>query len=77
MRILVDYRPALSARTGVGEYIHSLLRAYASAFDNEVTAFTSSWKDRPSPALGADVGAKVVDRRVPVSVLNFLWHRVE
>jgi glycosyltransferase involved in cell wall biosynthesis len=77
MRILVDYRPALSARTGVGEYIHSLLRAYTSAFDNDVTAFTSSWKHRPSPALAADVGARVVDRRVPVSVLNFLWHRVE
>jgi glycosyltransferase involved in cell wall biosynthesis len=77
MRILVDYRPALRARTGVGEYMHSLLRADTAAFDNDVTAFTSSWRDRPSPALGAEVRARVVDRRVPVSVLNFLWHRIE
>jgi glycosyltransferase involved in cell wall biosynthesis len=77
MRILVDYRPALSARTGVGEYVHSLVRAYAAAYDNDLTAFTSSWKDRPSSALGAELGARVVDRRVPVSVLNFLWHRIE
>jgi len=76
MRILVDYRPALRARTGVGEYMHELIRAYTAAYDDEVTAFTSSWKDRPSPGLGAAVGARVVDRRVPVSLLNFLWHRL-
>lgn len=77
MRILVDYRPALRARTGVGEYIHTLLRAYIATCHDEVTVFTSSWKDRPPPALAAELGARVVDRRVPVSVLNLLWHRAE
>ena len=78
MRILVDYRPALRARTGVGEYIHTLVRAYIAAHDDTVTVFTSSWKDRPPPALGCELGgARVVDRRVPVSVLNYMWHRVE
>ena len=76
MRILVDYRPALRARTGVGEYMHGLARAYAAAFPaDRVALFTSSWKDRPREDLGAEVGADVVDRRIPVSVLNYLWHR--
>ena len=35
MRILVDYRAALRARTGVGEYIHELVRAYTAASDDE------------------------------------------
>src|SRR5262245_65745180 len=77
MRILVDYRPALRARTGVGEYIHTLVRAYTAAHDDAVTLFTSSWKDRPSPAVGRELRARIVDRRVPVSVLNYLWHRLE
>jgi glycosyltransferase involved in cell wall biosynthesis len=77
MRILVDYRPALRARTGVGEYIHTLVGAYTAAHHDEVTLFTSSWRDRPSPSTARDLHARVVDRRVPVSVLNYLWHRLE
>jgi glycosyltransferase involved in cell wall biosynthesis len=77
MRILVDYRPALRARTGVGEYIHTLVRAYTKAHDDTVTIFTSSWKDRPSPSLPRELRTTLVDRRVPVSVLNYLWHRLE
>lgn len=75
MRILVDYRPALRERTGVGEYLHELARAYAAAFPGEITLFTSSWKDRPAPGLAADLRVQVIDRRVPVTVLNRLWHR--
>jgi glycosyltransferase involved in cell wall biosynthesis len=80
VRILVDYRPALRERTGVGEYVHELVRAYTAlpeASGDRVTLFTSSWKDRPPPELGATVGARVVDRRVPVQVLNYAWHRLE
>jgi glycosyltransferase involved in cell wall biosynthesis len=77
MRILVDYRPALRARTGVGEYMHELTRAYAAAYDDDVAVFTSSWKDRPMPGLEAEIGAAVIDRRIPVGVLNALWHRAE
>lgn len=75
MRILVDYRPALRARTGVGEYMHEIVRAYTAAHDDEVAIFTSSWKDRPGPDLPSTLRVRVVDRRVPVRVLNFLWHR--
>ena len=77
MRILVDYRPALRARTGVGEYIHTLVAAYTATFDDALTVFTSSWKDRPAASLAHDLRARVVDRRVPVRVLNYLWHRME
>ncbi|CAN5559881.1 glycosyltransferase family 1 protein [soil metagenome] len=80
MRILVDYRPALRERTGVGEYIHHLVRAYAHQHlgtGNDVAVFTSSWKDRPAAGLSSELAAQVVDRRVPVRVLNYLWHRLE
>ncbi len=75
MRILVDYRPALRARTGVGEYIHQITRAYTTAYDDEVTLFSSSWRDRLTPGVGHELGTATVDRRLPVGVLNLLWHR--
>jgi glycosyltransferase involved in cell wall biosynthesis len=77
LRILVDYRPALRARTGVGEYMHELVRAYTAEYDDDVSVFTSSWKDRPAAGIAAELRARVVDRRVPVRVLNYLWHRLE
>jgi len=77
MRILVDYRPALRARTGVGEYIHTLIGAYTARSDDTVTLFSSSWRDRLPPSVAHELRATFVDRRVPVSVLNYLWHRAE
>jgi len=80
MRILVDYRPALRQRTGVGEYMHNLVRAYTQqqvANRHNVAVFASSWKDRPAAGLSADLAVRVVDRRVPVRVLNYCWHRLE
>ena len=77
MQILVDYRPALRARTGVGEYMHEIIRAYTAAHGDEVTAFTSSWRDRPAAGTAEVLGARVIDRRVPVRALNFLWHRLQ
>jgi len=77
VRIVVDYRPAVSARTGVGEYIHQVVRAFAATAGDEVIAFTSSWTSRPPAGLAAQLGARVVDRRIPVRVLNYLWHRWE
>ncbi|MFB3855035.1 MAG: glycosyltransferase family 4 protein [Vicinamibacterales bacterium] len=91
MRVLVDYRPALRERTGVGEYLHQLVRALArraaaSRQDGgrglELVLFSSSWEDRFEPLIAAlddDSRAKVtfVDRKVPVRVLNYAWHRLE
>jgi glycosyltransferase involved in cell wall biosynthesis len=82
VRVLIDYRPALRERSGVGEYTHELARALLSAYPPgaaagalELTLFSSSWKDRFSsvPELA---GAARIDRRVPVTVLNLAWHRL-
>ena len=77
MRVLVDYRPALRARTGAGAYVHDLVRAYTACHGDAVTIFSSSWTDRVAPGTGAALNARVVDRRVPVRWLNYLWHRRE
>jgi glycosyltransferase involved in cell wall biosynthesis len=76
----MDYRSALRGRSGVGEYAHQLLRALVgqngAATRVDATIFSSSWKDRLH--LPADIaGVQAIDRRVPVSVLNFAWHRLE
>jgi glycosyltransferase involved in cell wall biosynthesis len=82
VRVLIDYRAALRERSGVGEYAHQLVRAMLATFPPgdrngaiDLTLFSSSWKDRlhvpPEVA-----GAHAIDRRVPVRVLNFAWHRL-
>jgi len=77
VRILLDYRPALRQRTGVGEYVQGLATALAGllAPGDSLTLFSSSWKDRLSP--DAVPGASIYDGRVPVRVLNAAWHRLE
>jgi len=42
-----------------------------------MTIFTSSWKDRPSLQVSSELGVPIIDCRVPVRVLNLLWHRAE
>ncbi len=75
VRILVDYRPALRQRTGVGEFAHRLADALvrAAAPSDRLTIFSSSWRDRLPR--GVVDGAEIVDRRIPVRLLNVLWHR--
>jgi glycosyltransferase involved in cell wall biosynthesis len=73
VRILLDYRPALRQRTGIGEYVHELARAVVGGPD-ELVLFSASWKDRLNPNVVP--GAQVVDRRVPNQVLNYGWHRL-
>ena len=78
VRIVVDYRPALRARTGVGEYIHQVVKALAGGYPGDaITLFSSSWADRLSPSLANELpGVRLVDRRVPVRALNLAWHRL-
>ena len=75
LRFLLDYRPALRERTGAGEYVHEMATALARRLTppDTLTLFSSSWKDRLGP--GRVPGARVVDVRVPVRVLNTAWHR--
>lgn len=76
MRILLDYRPALRQRTGVGEYAHHLAAALQQQLGegDSLTLFSSSWKDRLAP--DAVPGAGTLDVRVPVQLLNLAWHRL-
>ena len=81
MRILLDYRPALRERTGVGEFVHELARALVRPAQpqshDELVLLTASWKDRPSPSLASDIpGARIVDRRIPVRLLTWSWNRL-
>ena len=82
MRVLIDYRPALRARSGVGEYTHQLVKALLESYPAsatggalELTVFSSSWKDRLADTPDFR-GANTIDRRVPVRLLNFAWHRL-
>ena len=79
VRLLIDYRPALRERTGVGEFVHELARALSKQTGTaEVTLFTSSWKDRPAAALASEMpGAKIADVKVPVRGLVWAWNRLE
>ena len=77
MRIVIDYRPALRARTGVGEHIHQVTQALANLRNDEMTVFSSSWKDRLPATLASELPTvRIVDARVPVGVLNLAWHRL-
>jgi glycosyltransferase involved in cell wall biosynthesis len=75
LRILLDYRPALRERSGVGEYVHEIAAALVRRLDSTdaLTLFSSSWKDRLEPRIP---GARIVDARVPVRLLNLAWHRL-
>ena len=82
VRILVDYRPALRERTGVGEFVHELARALSAPTNppssDEIVLFSSSWKDRLAPALASEMpAARIVDRYIPVRLLLWLWNRME
>ncbi len=75
MRALIDYRPALRERTGIGEYTHELVRAL-SALDLELAVFSSSWKDRLELREPGLERVRRIDKRWPVRFLNFAWHRI-
>ena len=86
MRVLLDYRPALRAATGVGAFVHHLSAALADPDPDgpgtetvEVTLFSSSWKDRLGTAAerGLPEVVATMDRRIPVRLLNAAWHRAE
>jgi len=75
--ILIDYRPALRQRTGVGEYVHGLASALAARLgpEDSIKLFSSSWKDRLPTAVVP--GTSQIDARIPVQLLNLGWHRLE
>jgi glycosyltransferase involved in cell wall biosynthesis len=75
---LIDYRPALRSRTGVGEYVHQLVLALARRHGVppvELVLFSSSWRDRLMADRFEPGTVEVVDRAIPVRLLNLAWHR--
>ena len=81
MRILVDYRPAQRERTGVGEFVHELVKALSDRTkrdrNDELAIFTSSWKDRPASSLASEMpSVRIVDVRIPVRALLWGWNRM-
>jgi glycosyltransferase involved in cell wall biosynthesis len=77
VRILLDYRPALRDRTGVGEFVHELGRALARTGTDQISILSASWKDRPAANLADELGAvRIIDRRLPVRALTWSWNRL-
>jgi glycosyltransferase involved in cell wall biosynthesis len=73
----IDFRPALSRATGVGRYLKGLVSALQEIDrESSYVLFSSSFKERPDPEARPG-NFRLVDRRVPVSILNALWHRLE
>lgn len=76
MKVALDVRPALSRPTGVGAYIGNLAERLPRLDpDSHYTLFSSSWRERwTRPVRRPNVG--VVDRRLPVRLLNVAWNRL-
>ncbi len=73
----LDYRPALSRMTGVGRYVSGLAGGLARIdSSNRYILFTSSLRERPVQA-SRPPNFELVDRRLPVRILNLLWNRLE
>jgi glycosyltransferase involved in cell wall biosynthesis len=81
VKVLLDYRPALRERSGVGEYAHRIACGLIAASREggrrlDLTLFSSSWKDRIRRSAELDDTA-AIDRRIPGRLLNLAWHRME
>ena len=76
MRVALDVRPALSRPTGVGVYIGALAAALPRLdTQSRFTLFSASLRERwDQPVAGPNVD--VVDRHIPVRVLNLGWNRL-
>ena len=76
MRVALDVRPALSRPTGVGVYIGALAGLLPRLDpQSRFTLFSSSLRERwTHPLAGPNVD--LVDRRVPVQILNLAWNRL-
>ncbi len=77
MRIAIDLRPALKKGTGVGTYVQNLVENFAQIdHENRYYLFSSSLRDRvPLKRLSLPDNFSIKDYRIPVRVLNFLWHK--
>jgi glycosyltransferase involved in cell wall biosynthesis len=76
MNIGIDLRPSLTKPTGVGSYVLSLARRLPGlAQQDRFFLFSASIKDR-YPHREWPPNATLVDRRLPVNLLNLAWNRL-
>ncbi len=72
----LDVRPSLSRPTGVGIYLLGLLDHLPRlASQDRFTYFSASMKER-YPVRNWPPNVRLVDRRLPVAVLNLAWNRL-
>lgn len=78
MDIGIDVRPALKAKTGVGNYVINLVRALADIDrENRYHLFSNSFKDRfRPPRLDDRADWRLRDFRFPNLLMDFAWDRV-
>ncbi|MEW6455369.1 MAG: glycosyltransferase family 1 protein [Acidobacteriota bacterium] len=78
MRIAYDVRPLIKKETGVGVYLKNLLENLAEIDkENEYYLFSGSVKDRfPEEKIPEFSKYKLVDVRISVNALNYLWNNL-
>ena len=77
MNVGIDLRPSLVRPTGVGAYVLALAqRLPAAAPDGRFYYFSASLRDRYPPRVWP-AAVTLVDRRLPVQLLNYAWNRLE
>jgi glycosyltransferase involved in cell wall biosynthesis len=77
MNIGLDLRPSLARPTGVGSYVVALAqRLPALAPQDGFFLFSASLRNR-YPQREWPANARLVDRRLPVRLLNYAWHRAQ
>jgi glycosyltransferase involved in cell wall biosynthesis len=79
MKIGIDLRPFLRFETGVGTYIKNLLFSLSNIdMDNDYYLFSSSFKQRFLPSKIPILNKMHFrDFHYPVTLLNFLWYKLE
>ncbi|MBI3932145.1 MAG: glycosyltransferase family 4 protein [Acidobacteria bacterium] len=76
MNFGLDLRPSLSKPTGVGSYVLALAqRLPGLAAQDRFYFFSASLKDR-YPRRDWPGNVTLVDRRIPVRLLNYTWNRM-
>jgi glycosyltransferase involved in cell wall biosynthesis len=76
MNFGLDLRPSLRRPTGIGAYVRALARRLPELAPAErFIFFSASLRDR-YPATRWPANATLVDRRLPVRVLNLAWNRL-
>ena len=77
MNFGLDIRPSLSRPTGVGAYVLSLAQRMPEAAPADRFFFFSASLSERYPERRWPDNVTLVDRRIPVRVLNSSWHRLE